>query len=95
MRLKGLNCYDESGRNRVGNNGYPFDGSLASVDILNGGCKKQDRSGICYYASFADQEAKLNTRCRQSQADSVVMFLTVVVLFVVLTLTYLRIKRTH
>ena len=95
MRLKGLNCYDESGRNRVGNGRYPFDGSLASVDILNGGCKNQDRSGMCYYASYNDQEAKLNTRCRQSQADSVFMFLTVIVLFAVLTLTCLRTKRTH
>ncbi|KAI4956076.1 hypothetical protein J4E91_000286 [Alternaria rosae] len=95
IRLKGKNCYDESDRNRVGNRGYPFKGSLGSIDILNGGCTEKNGVGICYYASWADQEAKLNTRCRQSQANSVFMFLTVVVLFAGLTLTYLRIKRTH
>jgi len=96
MRLKGSNCYDESNRNRVGDRGYPFEGSLGSVDILNGGCtKEKSRVNICYYTNYADQEAKLNTRCRQSQADSVFMFLTVIVLFAILTLTYLRIKRTH
>jgi hypothetical protein len=35
----------------------------------------------------------LNVRCMQSQADSVFMFLTVVVLFGTMALTFLRTKR--
>ena len=96
MRLQGKNCSDGSSHNRYGNGDYPFDGGLGGIDILNGGCTtKNDGGGACWYTNWDSKSSKLNTRCQQSQADSVFMFLTVVVLFVVLALTYLRIKRTH
>jgi len=63
---------------------------LEGIDILSGACN----SGGCIYSTQAEA-GHLNTRCKQSQADSVFMFLTVVVLFVALALTYLRIKKTY
>lgn len=88
MRLGGKNCFDVSDENRFGHDGYPFKGSLAGIDILNGGC-----DDVTCYLVVVDGGKQLNTRCKQSQADSVFMFLTVVVLFVVLLLTYRRMRR--
>ena len=97
MRLQGKNCSDGSDRNRLGpgRGEYPFKGGLGGIDILNGGCGEDAGVKGCWYVNYETQRSKLNTRCKQSQADSVFMFLTVVVLFVVLALTYLRIKRAH
>lgn len=88
MRLGGKNCFDTSNENRFGHNGYPFKGSLAGIDILNGGCNDV----ACYYV-LVDDGKQLNTRCKQSQVDSVFMFLTAVVLLLVLLLTYRRMRR--
>jgi hypothetical protein len=95
MRLEGKNCFDESLENRFGSGLYPFDGALSGIDILHGGCGESDRNDVCYYANYFEQTGKLNERCKQSQADSVLMFLTVVLLLVVLALTYVRMKRTY
>jgi hypothetical protein len=76
-------------------NGYPYTGTLAAVNILNGGCWISDdetRQSFCVnvLSGFQDQ---LNSRCKQSGTDSVFMFLTVAVLFGTATLTFLRMKK--
>ncbi|CAE7207001.1 hypothetical protein PTTW11_09640 [Pyrenophora teres f. teres] len=87
MRVQSKNCFDTSSKNKWGNGEFPFKGSLAGIDILNGGCNDE----YCYY--FLEDGKHLNTRCKQSQADSVFMFLTAVLLFGVLVLAYRRMKR--
>ncbi|KAF2032181.1 hypothetical protein EK21DRAFT_110129 [Setomelanomma holmii] len=92
IKLKGASCSDSSDENRLGRTGkYPYGGGLASIDLLNGGCYKSDDDSGCLNAA-AEFQYKLNQRCMQSQADSVFMFLTVVVLFGTLALTFLRLK---
>ena len=88
MRLQGKNCFDNSYENKFGNGKFPYKGSLAGIDILNGGCSDNH----CYHV-ILDNGKHLNIRCKQSQADSVFMFLTGLVLFAVLALTYRRMKR--
>ncbi|KAG9378718.1 hypothetical protein A1F94_010487 [Pyrenophora tritici-repentis] len=64
MRLQGKNCFDTSRKNKWGSGEFPFKGSLAGIDILNGGCDDE----YCYYVT--EDGKHLNTRCKQSQADS-------------------------
>ncbi|KAH7078887.1 marvel domain-containing protein [Paraphoma chrysanthemicola] len=92
IKLKGAKCADSSEENRFGKDRtYPYAGGLASIDLLNGGCMKQDGEGGCFNVAKG-RWGKLNTRCMQSQADSVFMFHTVVVLFGTIALTFLRLK---
>ncbi|KAF1913975.1 marvel domain-containing protein [Ampelomyces quisqualis] len=95
IKLRGKNCNDDSDENRVGVGGWPYQGSLAAIDILNGGCTSWNdgRTGRCVYAEDMDKRYKLNERCKQSGTDSVFMFLTVAVLLTTMTLTFLRMKK--
>ncbi|KAF2823472.1 hypothetical protein CC86DRAFT_409383 [Ophiobolus disseminans] len=94
LKLRGLKCGDNSDENRLGTSfDYPYNGGLANSDLLNGGCA---RFGSVWYCANTTPERLnlLNLRCKQSQADSAFMFLTAVVLFGTLTLTYLRFKKS-
>lgn len=53
---------------------------------------KSSAGSYCNNVIDSDRNGRLNVRCMQSQADSVFMFLTVVVLFGTIALTFLRIK---
>ncbi|KAF2795697.1 hypothetical protein K505DRAFT_348446 [Melanomma pulvis-pyrius CBS 109.77] len=64
---------------------------LNPINLLNGGCDTQDGITLCWW-QIANPK-KLNSHCRESQADSVFMFLTVIILIACLTMTFLHQKR--
>jgi hypothetical protein len=64
--------------------------TLGSIDILNGGCGKKDGQSDCVNFHLL---YRLNKRCSQSRTDYVFMFLTVVVLSVMLTLTFFHTRK--
>jgi hypothetical protein len=83
-KLQGKNCSDKSFKNRAGDGAYPYIGSLASIDILNRGCKQFSAATGPYWecgnSPFDDdRKDQPNVRCSQSRTDSVFMFLTVTV----------------
>jgi hypothetical protein len=78
-----------SEENRYGSEQWPYTGSLAAIDILNGGCADEE----CANVLVPDGGNNLNKRCEQSQTDSVFMFLTVAVLLATLVLAFMRMKR--
>jgi hypothetical protein len=97
VRLEGRSCADKTKENQVGTGDWPYAGSLAHIDILNGGCgtyNTADIKGTYCYNADEDRWGHLNTRCTQSQTDAVSMFLTVVVLVATISLTYLRLKKS-
>jgi hypothetical protein len=57
---------------------------LDKIDILNGGCD----GSRCYYWNV--EPNKLNTRCKQSQADMAFMFMLCVALIASGTLAFLK-----
>jgi hypothetical protein len=64
-------------------------------ELINGG-KHGKGLRDCYYCTGTESDAdKLISRCKMNQADTAFMFLTVVVLLVSLTLTYLRAKKGY
>jgi hypothetical protein len=96
VRLEGRSCADKTKENQVGTGDWPYAGSLAHIDILNGGCgtyNTADIKGTYCYNADEDRWGHLNTRCTQSQTDAVFMFLTVIVLFATISLTYLRLEK--
>ena len=94
IKLKGKNCSDASDKNRFGSGDYPYTGALGNIDILNGGCGKFQVEWYCSNTSDENRRERMNVRYKQSQADSVFMFLTAVLLFATITLTYLRMRRS-
>lgn len=63
--------------------------------LINGGIKKVGGGDLCYYCQIDYNVDDLNSRCKMNQADSAFMFLTVILLLVSLTLTYLRMKKGY
>jgi hypothetical protein len=49
----------------------------------------------CSNTYISEHLEQLNVRCKQSQTDSVFMFLKVVVLFATIALTFLRMKKSY
>ncbi|KAH4608101.1 hypothetical protein HBH82_085900 [Parastagonospora nodorum] len=100
IKLQGMNCGDTSFKTRLGNGYYPFKGSLGGIDILNGGCYEDDvpygdeRVASCAFTSSNENVPQLNVRCKQSQTDSIFMFLTVAICFATMLLTFLRMKKS-
>ncbi|CAO2657191.1 Nn.00g033170.m01.CDS01 [Neocucurbitaria sp. VM-36] len=80
VKLNGVQCKAGS-----------FDNGLKLVrnDILNGGCRAKD---VCYYYDDPD---KILSLCKESQADTVFMFLTVVLLAVAAVFTFLRMRKGY
>jgi hypothetical protein len=77
----------------MGSGVWPYKGSLANIDILRGPCVTDTYDTYCLNTLEEEGYARLNVRCKQSQTDSVFMFLTVVVLFGTFTLTFLRMRK--
>lgn len=92
-KLQGKSCGDSSGQNRYGNGKYPYSGTLAGIDILNGGCAFDNKVAHCYNVLEGRLEF-LNKRCAQPQTDFVLMFIIVVLLFMTMALTYLRMRKS-
>lgn len=67
--------------------------------LINGGShgKNSQNKDVenCYYCQTEDGADTLLSRCKMNQADSAFMFLTVIVLLVSLTLTYLRMRKGY
>ncbi|KAF2747522.1 hypothetical protein M011DRAFT_423197, partial [Sporormia fimetaria CBS 119925] len=68
---------------------------LSRIDILNGGCDKnlKDEEVCWYWHDSGANFAKMNTRCHQSKADFVFMFLVAAALIASALITYLRVRR--
>ncbi|KAF2709618.1 hypothetical protein K504DRAFT_455315 [Pleomassaria siparia CBS 279.74] len=83
-KLRGINCANKD-------LDYVHD-KMRLNDLLSGGCGRTGGVYQCWYWDSL-QPGKLNSRCQVSQADSVFMFLTVVILIATLTMTFLHLKR--
>ncbi|KAF2254646.1 hypothetical protein BU26DRAFT_527666 [Trematosphaeria pertusa] len=86
VKLKGVECKDGDDQ--------PNGLNILTNDLINGGKHGDD----CYWCSFDHDPklpSKLISRCKMNQADDAFMFLTVVVLLVSLTLTFLRMKKGY
>lgn len=79
VKLKGINCSHSDDEERF---------KMHSNPLLNGGCVDIKGAPFCGY-----DDGTLNTRCKQNQADSAFMFLTVVILIAAVTMTLLHLKR--
>jgi hypothetical protein len=96
IKLKGKNCSDNSDQNRLGSGEWPYAGSLGNIDILNGGCAKNYLEWwTCYNTDHQERLGWLNIRCKQSQTATVLMLLTVVLLFATIAFTFLRMKKNY
>jgi hypothetical protein len=80
--MRGTNCGDKGLESFV---------KLNNINLLNGGCETQKKLTLCWWEVWDPN--KLYSHCRQSQADAVFMFLTVVVLLACLAMTFLHNKR--
>ena len=74
IKLKGASCDFDVNKIEDIDKAY----KLNSIDILNGGCgiEFDDGSRHCFWEVY--NPFKLRTRCRQSKADIVFMFLVTV-----------------
>lgn len=61
-------------------------------ELLNGGCVRAKNVPICGYGGKDDKD-KLLSRCKMNQADSVFMFLSLVVIVAAAVLSFLRVGR--
>lgn len=71
---------------------------MTTSDIICGGYAElvKDSEPVCYYfVSDNSGRGTMLSRCSMSQADSVFMFLMVIVVAVAAVLGYLRMKRDH
>jgi hypothetical protein len=96
LRIRGKDCNNTEGTNLFGTGDYPYKGSLASIDILNGGCGAREDAPdtwLCVNVNNDHLHNHLNIRCRQSGTDSVFMFMTVAIVFGTIALTYQRMKK--
>jgi len=66
---------------------------LSTNDILCGGIVKKDGRKYCY--TLEHTWGEIVSRCKMSQADSVFMFLTAIVVAVMALMAYLRLKKGH
>lgn len=80
IKMKGVQCKD----NGDSDNAY----NIIRNDMLNGGCIGER----CYWY---DNVNKILSHCRESQADTVFMFLTVAVLAASALLTFLRMRKGY
>lgn len=71
---------------------------LAKNHLFNGGCtsklKFDDGTDFCWNLQES-RLSQLNARCKEAQADAVFLFLTVVILLVSGTMTFLRAKKGY
>lgn len=83
--IGGAKCSDSSDRNRD---------KLKDNDLFNGGKFTSDKKTI-YWNWIEGREKYLNSRCKESQADSVFMFFAFAALLACATMTYLRMKKGY
>lgn len=89
IKLKGVQCVAKDCNKESKRTGNCA--KLGTNDILCGGIWKQDGKEYCV---LLDKTwGKIVSRCKMSQADSVFMFLTAIVVAVMLLLAYLRLKK--
>jgi hypothetical protein len=93
VKLQGRNCnqsFDE-----IMELACPYTGTLGHVDIVNGGCGPiATNPCMCGVLDLTDNHFLINTRCKQSQSDSVFMFIIVILGFATMALAYLRTKKS-
>ncbi|KAF2691648.1 hypothetical protein K458DRAFT_285832, partial [Lentithecium fluviatile CBS 122367] len=71
---------------------------LYDNDLFNGGChriKTTDGGDVTVCSNDGGRAKYLNSRCKETQADSVFMFFTVAILLARATMTYLRMKKGY
>ncbi|KAF1958588.1 hypothetical protein CC80DRAFT_15101 [Byssothecium circinans] len=83
VKLDGVKCDKITDGPSVNN------GKLLRNGLINGGWKKD----TCYWCTQPDGVDVMLSRCKQNQADSAFMILTVIVLLVSLVLAFLRSKK--
>lgn len=93
IKLDGVKCTDSNANDENAQNNAL---KIVNNYLINGGARgKVGDVDNCYYCQFSSGSKDLVSRCKMNQADSAFMFLTVVVLLVSLTLTYLRMKKGY
>ncbi|KAH8723894.1 marvel domain-containing protein [Phaeosphaeriaceae sp. PMI808] len=90
IRLQGKDCHRNSSSNRVRSVNFPNSGALGYTDILNGGCANVKDISSCYSTTLNDRNEHLNACYMRNKTTCVLMFLTAVVVFISIVLTYLR-----
>jgi hypothetical protein len=83
VKLKGVSCSSGSDRNII---------DMSDNELLNGGCAQAKNIRICGYAGEESKD-KLLSRCKMNQADSVFMFLSIVVIIAAAVISFLRVGR--
>lgn len=83
VKLNGVECKD--------NNSVSNAEKLINNDILNGGCE----DGYCWNLVNGGNVNKILSLCRESQADTVFMFLVVVLMAVAAVFTFLRMRKGY
>jgi hypothetical protein len=66
--------------------------NLGHNSLISGGCAKFEKETYCLYYDNGFF-GKIQSRCRENQADTVFMFLTAVIVIACLTMTFLHLKR--
>jgi len=82
--MRGTNCSKTDDDSRYKLNG---------IEIINGGFFDKFTDGTKMSVWWYVDQKKLNSYCREAQADSAFMFLTVIVLIAAITITLLHNKR--
>ena len=93
MRLEGKDCA-RCYINRIGIDEYSDQDNLRGIDILSGGCAGLSRDDwVCYHKDSPARLGYWNARCALSRTDCIFMLLTVALLFALIGLMYLRMRK--
>ncbi|KAF2867891.1 marvel domain-containing protein [Massariosphaeria phaeospora] len=84
VKLKGIDCMSEDVLERL---------KMKNNSLLNGGCYEEKNQVYCRNTVILRGEV-LNSRCKENQANSAFMFLTLIVLLAAATVTFLNMKHT-
>ena len=95
IKLKGVKCQSVDYQKNYDSAENVW--KMVTSDIICGGLKKTSKTTFDYYNFDSDGKrvGALLSRCNMSQADSVFMFLTAIVVGVAATLGCLRMKRGY
>jgi len=86
-KLRGINCTSESRKNLE---------KMANNDLLNEGCTGKGSRRTCGVGESGDPNKaldELKSRCKMNQADSVFMFLSLLVIAAAAAMMFLRSRR--